>query len=404
MPALKPSPLAPASPPALPPIRGVRLAVFESGIRYKGRPDVLVAVLEPGASVAGALTRSKTRSASVDWCRVALESGRPARGLVVNAGNANAFTGRAGIRSVEAIVDKMTALLKAKKVTQIYQSSTGVIGVPLDHGKITGRLKEAVAAATPDNWLNAALAIGTTDTFPKLATVRVGGYTLNGIAKGSGMIAPDMATMLAYVFTDAPVAQADLQAMTRRVADASFNAITVDSDTSTSDTLLVFATGQDAPLAGSALTAFEEGLLALCRDLAIQIVKDGEGAEKLITITVTGAESAAAARKIGLAIANSPLVKTAIAGEDANWGRVVAAVGKSGEAADRDKLSVSFGGTLVAKDGEVVPDYDETPVAAHLKTRDVRITVDVGVGTGEATVYTCDLTQRYLEINAGYRS
>jgi glutamate N-acetyltransferase/amino-acid N-acetyltransferase len=218
------------------------------------------------------------------------------------------------------------------------------------------------------------------------------------------MIAPDMATMRAYVFTDAPVAQADLQAMTRRVADASFNAITVDSDTSTSDTLLVFATGQDAPLAGSALTAFEEGLLAVCRDLAIQIVKDGEGAEKLITITVTGAESAAAARTIGLAIANSPLVKTAVAGEDANWGRVVMAIGKSGEAADRDKLSVSFGGTLVASNGEVVPGYDETPVAAHLKTRDVRITVDVGVGTGEATVYTCDLTQRYLEINAGYRS
>ncbi len=403
MPALKPSPLAPASPPALPPMRGVRLAVFESGIRYKGRPDVLVAVLEPGASVAGALTRSKTRSASVDWCRVALESGRPARGLVVNAGNANAFTGKVGVASVEAINAGLASVLGVSP-TQIYQSSTGVIGVPLDHGKITGRLKEAVAAATPDNWLNAALAIGTTDTFPKLATVRVGGYTLNGIAKGSGMIAPDMATMLAYVFTDAPVAQADLQAMTRRVADASFNAITVDSDTSTSDTLLVFATGQDAPLAGSALTAFEEGLLALCRDLAIQIVKDGEGAEKLITITVTGAESAAAARKIGLAIANSPLVKTAIAGEDANWGRVVAAVGKSGEAADRDKLSVSFGGTLVASNGEVVPGYDETPVAAHLKTRDVRIAVDVGVGTGEATVYTCDLTQRYLKINAGYRS
>jgi glutamate N-acetyltransferase/amino-acid N-acetyltransferase len=384
-------------------MRGVRLAVFESGIRYKGRPDVLVAVLEPGASVAGALTRSKTRSASVDWCRVALESGRPARGLVVNAGNANAFTGKVGVASVEAINAGLASVLGVSP-TQIYQSSTGVIGVPLDHGKITGRLKEAVAAATPDNWLNAALAIGTTDTFPKLATVRVGGYTLNGIAKGSGMIAPDMATMLAYVFTDAPVAQADLQAMTRRVADASFNAITVDSDTSTSDTLLVFATGQDAPLAGSALTAFEEGLLALCRDLAIQIVKDGEGAEKLITITVTGAESAAAARKIGLAIANSPLVKTAIAGEDANWGRVVAAVGKSGEAADRDKLSVSFGGTLVASNGEVVPGYDETPVAAHLKTRDVRIAVDVGVGTGEATVYTCDLTQRYLKINAGYRS
>jgi glutamate N-acetyltransferase/amino-acid N-acetyltransferase len=381
----------------------VRLAVFESGIRYKGRPDVLVAVLEPGASVAGALTRSKTRSASVDWCRVALESGRPARSLVVNAGNANAFTGKVGAASVEAINAGLAGVLGVQPA-QIYQSSTGVIGVPLDHGKITGRLKEAVAAATPDNWLNAAIAIGTTDTFPKLATVRVGDYTINGIAKGSGMIAPDMATMLAYVFTDAPVAQADLQAMTRRVADASFNAITVDSDTSTSDTLLVFATGQDAPLAGSALTAFEEGLLALCRDLAIQIVKDGEGAEKLITITVTGAESAAAARTIGLAIANSPLVKTAIAGEDANWGRVVAAVGKSGEAADRDKLSVSFGGTLVASNGEVVPGYDETPVAAHLKTRDVRIAVDVGVGTGEATVYTCDLTQRYLKINAGYRS
>ena len=403
MPALKPSPLAPASPPALPPIRGVRLAVFESGIRYKGRPDVLVAVLEPGASVAGALTRSKTRSASVDWCRLALESGRPARGLVVNAGNANAFTGKVGAASVEAINAGLASVLGVSP-TQIYQSSTGVIGVPLDHGKITGRLKEAVAAATPDNWLNAAIAIGTTDTFPKLATVRVGGYTLNGIAKGSGMIAPDMATMLAYVFTDAPVAQADLQAMTRRVADASFNAITVDSDTSTSDTLLVFATGQDAPLAGSALTAFEEGLLAVCRDLAIQVVKDGEGAEKPITITVTGAESAAAARTIGLAIANSPLVKTAIAGEDANWGRVVMAIGKSGEAADRDKLSVSFGGTLVASNGEVVPGYDETPVAAHLKNRDVRIAVDVGVGTGEATVYTCDLTQRYLEINAGYRS
>lgn len=403
MPALKPSPLAPASPPALPPIKGVRLTTFESGIRYKNRPDVLVAVFEPWATAAGALTRSKTRSASVDWCRLALESGQPARGLVVNAGNSNAFTGKVGVASVNAINEALASVLGVRP-TQIYQSSTGVIGVPLDHGKITGRLKEAVAAATPDNWLNAAIAIGTTDTFPKLATVRVGDYTINGIAKGSGMIAPDMATMLAYVFTDAPVAQGDLQAMTRRVADASFNAITVDSDTSTSDTLLVFATGQDAPLRGAALTALEEGLLAVCRDLAIQVVKDGEGAEKLITITVTGAESAAAARTIGLAIANSPLVKTAVAGEDANWGRVVMAIGKSGEAADRDKLSVSFGGTLVAKDGEVVPGYDETPVAAHLKTRDVRIAVDVGVGTGEATVYTCDLTQRYLEINAGYRS
>lgn len=407
MSTLKISPLAPVSLPSLPIIKGVKLAAVDAGLRYKDRPDTLVALFENGAVAAGALTRSKTRSAAIDWCRAALDSGLPARGLIVNAGNSNAFTGKMGIASVEALVDALSDALNCEPKA-IYQSSTGVIGEPLRHDKMIAVLPEALRTASPDNWQQAARAIGTTDTFLKLATITVktstGSITINGFAKGSGMIAPDMATMLGYIFTDASISKKDLQAATTAAVDASFNAITVDSDTSTSDTILVFATGQDAPLQGADLSAFASGLEAVCRDLAIQIVKDGEGAEKLITIRVFGAESPSAARRIGLSIANSPLVKTAIAGEDANWGRVVAAVGKSGEAADRDKLSISFGGIEVARNGEVVPGYDETPVAAHLKTRAIQIDVGVGVGNYEATVYTCDLTERYLAINAGYRS
>jgi len=407
MSTLKISPLAPVSLPSLPIIKGVKLAAVDAGLRYKDRPDTLIALFEKGAVAAGALTRSKTRSAAIDWCRAALDSGLPARGLIVNAGNSNAFTGKEGIASVEALVGALAGALKCEPKA-IYQSSTGVIGEPLRHDKMIAVLPEALRTASPDNWQQAARAIGTTDTFLKLATTTVktssGAITINGFAKGSGMIAPDMATMLGYIFTDASISKKDLQAATTMAVDASFNAITVDSDTSTSDTILVFATGQDTPFEGADLSAFALGLEAVCRDLAIQIVKDGEGAEKLITIRVFGAESQAAARRIGLSIANSPLVKTAIAGEDANWGRVVAAVGKSGEAADRDKLSISFGGIEVARNGEVVPGYDETPVALHLKTRAVQIDVGVGVGTAEATVYTCDLTERYLAINAGYRS
>ena len=403
------SPLAPERFPELPEIAGVRVATVEAGIRYKDRDDLLLVELAPGTAVAGALTRSLTASAPVEWCREALAGGR-ARAIVVNSGNANAFTGRLGTAAVEHTVAATAHGLGCAK-GEVFVSSTGVIGEPLPaESTIVEKLPGLVRTLAPGAWDAAARAIMTTDTFPKgaSATARIGGETVTiaGIAKGSGMIAPDMATMLAYVFTDAAVPPGLLQSLTSRAVERSFNAITVDSDTSTSDTVLVAATGAagnpepDAAM----LRGFARALEAVCRDLAHQIVRDGEGASKFVEIAVTGAASARAAKRIGLAIANSPLVKTAIAGEDANWGRIVMAVGKAGEKADRDALRIAIGGVEITRGGQVVPDYDETPVARHMRGQDIAIAVDVGVGRGKATVWTCDLTHGYIDINGSYRS
>ena len=407
------SPLAPEQFPLLPPIDGVAFAVAETGIRYKDRPDVLLAVMAPGTSVGGVLTTSKSRSAPVDWCAEKLKGGG-ARALIVNSGNANAFTGSAGVKTVTAVA-KAVAAHAGCQPQDIFQASTGVIGEPLNPAPIVSALPGLFTGLREDAWAGAARAIMTTDTFPKAATrtARLGGatVTLNGIAKGSGMIAPDMATMLAFVFTDAALPPRLLQKLISRSAAQSFNCITVDGDTSTSDTLLMFATGKaGAPLKGlktesdPRLKDFIRALNDLCRDLALQVVKDGEGAEKLIEIKVTGAENDKAARKIGMAIANSPLVKTAIAGEDANWGRIVMAVGKSGEKAVRDKLKIWIGGVQLAKNGMRAPGYREEEIMPHMKGRSIVIQTDVGVGKGKATVWTCDLTHRYIDINGSYRS
>ncbi|MGB6388292.1 MAG: bifunctional glutamate N-acetyltransferase/amino-acid acetyltransferase ArgJ [Methyloceanibacter sp.] len=408
------SPFAPKQSPRLPSIQGVRFAACAAGIRYPGRTDLLLVLFDPGTSVAGVLTRSKTASAPVEWCRARLDHGM-ARALVVNSGNANAFTGKRGREAV-----KLTAEAAAKAAdcleADVYIASTGVIGEPLDPAKFTFLLAELAEKARPDGVDQAALAIMTTDTYPKLATgqAKIDGVTvtINGIAKGAGMIAPDMATMLAFLFTDAAIEPAPLREILVAAADESFNAITIDGDTSTSDTVLLFATGaaasRGAPRIGLAhdprLAGFRAALTEVMRDLAHQVVKDGEGATKFVTIRVTGAESAGAARTIARSIANSPLVKTAIAGEDPNWGRIVMAVGKAGEAADRDRLSIAFGDIRVATDGEVDPSYREEFGAAHMKKAEIDITVDVGVGRGSATVWTCDLTHGYIAINADYRS
>lgn len=405
------SPLAPAAFPTMPPLAGVRLAGHECGIRYVGRPDLLVAELAAGTTVAGVFTRSLTCSAPVLWCREAAAKGK-ARLLVVNSGNANAFTGAAGMASVQRTV-AMAAELAGCKKTEVYVSSTGTIGVPLPDEKITSNLGAALAKLESDAWHAAARAIMTTDTFPKGATrtAVIDGrqVTINGIAKGAGMIAPDMATMLSYVFTDASLPHDVLRALLTKGVDKSFNCITVDSDTSTSDTLLLFATGQvkHARITDpkdKRLADFKAKLDDLLLDLAHQVVKDGEGATKFVEVRVKGAMGNKAAKRIGLAIANSPLVKTAIAGEDANWGRVVMAVGKAGEKADRDRLSIAIGGVEVARDGLVVPGYDEAPVNAHMKGRDILIEVDIGLGKGKATVWTCDLTHAYIDINGSYRT
>ncbi len=412
--AAKTSPFAPARLPDMPIVPGVRFAACEAGIRYKGRTDLMMAVLDAGTTAAGVLTRSKTCSAPVLWCRANLERGA-ARALVVNSGNANAFTGKRGSEAT-----RMTAEAAAKAVgcrpDEVYISSTGVIGEPLDAAKFAHLIGDLAGKAGATAWHDAARAIMTTDTFPKLATrkVAIGGteVVINGFAKGSGMIAPDLATLLVYVFTDAAIARGPLQAMLAAGADKSFNCITIDSDTSTSDTLLLFATGaaasRGAPAIEDAASAdgqrFAAALNDLLHELALWVVKDGEGASKLVRIDVAGAESDGAARRIGFAIANSPLVKTAIAGEDPNWGRVVMAVGKSGEAADRDRLSIAFGGIQVAKEGERASTYDEATAAAYMKGREIEIRVDIGLGAGAATVWTCDLTHGYISINADYRS
>jgi len=397
--------------PEVPPIAGVRLGVAAAGIRYKGRNDLTFMEFAPGTTVAGVFTRNKCPGAPVDWCRAALKGGK-ARALVVNAGNANVFTGKPGRDAVQASAEAAAALVGCKP-REVFLASTGVIGETLPHEKLTAALPALHGKLSENAWAEAARGIMTTDTFPK-ACVRkaeIGGVevTIAGIAKGSGMIAPDMATMLSFIATDAKIPAAALQALLKKGVDASFNRTTVDSDTSTSDTVLLFATGQvkhpRVPAEGGPmLRDFAKALGELLLDLALQVVRDGEGAQKLIRVDVTGATTTRSAQKIAMAIANSPLVKTAIAGEDANWGRIVMAVGKAGEPADRDLLSVAVGGTWMAKEGGVVPGYDEAPVVAHMKGREIEIAVDIGLGRGKATAWTCDLTHGYIDINGSYRS
>ena len=404
------SPLAPAAFPELPEIAGVTRRVSRAQYKKWDRCDLTYVELAPGTAVAGVTTQSRCASPEVDWCRAALVLGR-ARALVVNAGNSNAFTGNRGRAAVEGLVANVARHLGCQP-SDIFVASTGVIGVPLPLDKAEAGLAAAFTAE-PCGWETAAETIMTTDTFAKGAVTRavVDGrpVSLVGIIKGSGMIAPDMATMLGFIFTDAAVDPAWLQAALARANTRSFSCITVDSDTSTSDTVLAFATGAAGNVAiahddDPGADAFAAALNDLCLQLAHLVVRDGEGATKFIAITVTGAESDASAHRIGMSIANSPLVKTAIAGEDANWGRVVMAVGKAGEPAERDRLAIRFGETQVARDGLAVEGYDEAPVAAHLKGSEIDIGVDLGLGDGRATVWTCDLTHGYISINADYRS
>ncbi|WP_241211762.1 bifunctional glutamate N-acetyltransferase/amino-acid acetyltransferase ArgJ, partial [Sphingomonas sp. ABOLF] len=403
-------PLAPAAFPVLPPIAGVTPRVARARYKAWDRCDLTFVTLEPGTAVAGVLTQSRCPSPEVEWCRKALVLGQ-ARALVVNAGNSNAFTGHRGREAVEAVAARAAGYLGCQP-SDVFVASTGVIGVPLPIDKAEAGLDAAIVAE-PCSWEAAAETIMTTDTFAKAATATaiVGGrtVTLVGIVKGSGMIAPDMATMLGFVFTDAAVDPAFLQSALSAANTKSFSCITVDGDTSTSDTVLAFATGQagNTPLVDAdsdGADAFAAALFDVCLSLAQQVVRDGEGASKFIQVDVEGAESDRSAHRIAMSIANSPLVKTAIAGEDANWGRVVMAVGKAGEPAERDKLSIRFGTTQVARDGLAVTGYDEAPVAEHLKGQTVEIGVDLGLGEGRATVWTCDLTHGYISINADYRS
>ncbi|MGR3519716.1 MAG: bifunctional glutamate N-acetyltransferase/amino-acid acetyltransferase ArgJ [Roseovarius sp.] len=402
------SPLAPGCFPGLPEIGGVRFATAEAGVRYSGRTDVMLASLAPGTSVAGVFTRSATRSAAVLDCQAKI-GGDPAPGaaILVNSGNANAFTGRRGAAAVEAVTNA-TAKRLGIPSDRVFTSSTGVIGEPLPHARITACLDDLAARLAPGGIADAARAIMTTDTFPKGATetVTIDGQPVRiaGIAKGSGMIAPDMATMLVYIFTDAAMEQPVVQDMLSVLNRTTFNCITVDSDTSTSDTLLMAATGASGIRISDTNVGFMEALRRVMLDLAHQVVRDGEGATKFIEVSVTGAASDAEAHVHAKSIANSPLVKTAIAGEDPNWGRVVMAVGKSGARADRDRLSIWFGDLEVAREGEVSPDHDEDKAAAYMRNEEIVIHVDLGLGGGTARVWTCDLTHGYIEINADYRS
>ncbi len=403
------SPLA-MSFPSMPTIDGVTIRVARAGYKDWSRCDLTFAELAPGTAIAGVTTKSRCPSPEVEWCRAALTLGS-ARGLVVNAGNANAFTGDRGRAAVETIAAKVAGHLGCQP-SDVFVASTGVIGTPLPIPKAEAGL-DAAFAAPPASWEEATNTIGTTDTFAKGAVTRavIGDrtVTLVGIIKGSGMIAPDMATMLGFIFTDADVEPAFLQSMLSTANRTTFSCISVDSDTSTSDTVLAFATGRAGNAALSTADtagadAFQAALTDLCRQLAHLVVRDGEGATKFIEVQVSGAETNTSAHRVALSIANSPLVKTAIAGEDANWGRVVMAVGKAGEPADRDKLSICFGGIEVAAEGRVVEGYSEAPVAAHLRGSKIDITVDLGIGSGRATVWTCDLTHGYISINADYRS
>jgi glutamate N-acetyltransferase/amino-acid N-acetyltransferase len=409
----KTSPLAPPSFPDLPAIAGVRLATAAAGIRYQNRTDVLLALFDKGTTVGGVFTKSRCPSAPVDWCKAALAAGR-ARALLVNAGNANAFTGKRG-REATRKSAALAAAAAGCRPREVFLASTGVIGEPLDASLFEGVVADAAgrATASPAAWADAARAIMTTDTYPKAATrsTDFGGFavTINGIAKGSGMIAPDMATLLAFVVTDAPIAGPVLTQLLKRTTVDTLNAITVDGDTSTSDTLLMFSTGKAraVPIVDASdrrLPAFRDALEDLLRDLAQQVVRDGEGASKFVEVRVSGAASKKSARRIGMAIANSPLVKTAVAGGDANWGRIVMAVGKAGEPAERDRLSISFGDIRVAHRGERDPDYSEEAASAYMKQAEIVIAVDVGVGEATDRVWTCDLTHGYIDINAHYRS
>jgi glutamate N-acetyltransferase/amino-acid N-acetyltransferase len=399
------SPLAVAMP-NLPPVAGVRLGAAAAGLRYQGRTDVVMAEFAPGTAVAGVFTRNKCPGAPVDWCRAALAGGT-ARALVVNAGNANVFTGAAGRITTQTTADAAASLVGCAP-TEVFLASTGVIGQVLPHEKLTAALPALHAHLSEAGFAEAAHGIMTTDTFAKAATrtAMVGGCVvrITGIAKGSGMIAPDMATMLCFVFTDAALPRAALQAALSVGVDASFNCTTVDSDTSTSDTVLLFATGQAGNPPHATLDDFCNALNAVLLDLALQVVRDGEGAQKFIRIDVTGAVDGQSARRVAMAVANSPLVKTAVAGEDANWGRIVMAVGKAGEPADRDALSVAIGGVWMARQGTVVDGYDEAPVVAHMQGRDINIAIDLGLGGGTGTAWTCDLTHGYIDINGSYRS
>lgn len=408
------SPFAPSGLPNVPPIDGVQFATAEAGIRYRNRTDLMLAVLAEGTVAAGVTTRSKTCSAPVLWCRENLRHGR-ARALVVNSGNANAFTGRKGHEATRITADAAARAVGCEPA-DVYLASTGVIGEPLDASRFAHLLAEMTKSADASAWESAARAIMTTDTYPKLAVreILLGGETVRiaGFCKGAGMIAPDMATMLCFIFTDAAIAQPVLQRLVADIADRTFNCMTVDGDTSTSDTVLAFATGASAArgaprladIADAATQLFAEALHDLMRELTLMVVKDGEGLTKFVTIEVMGAETHGAARVIAKSIANSPILKTAIAGEDPNWGRVVMAVGKSGEAADRDRMAIWFGPHLVAREGERAPGYDEKTVAAYMKNREIKIAVDVGIANGTAAVWTCDLTHDYVSINADYRS
>lgn len=408
------SPLAPKSYAQLPPIAGVRIETAAAGIKYKNRTDVMLMVFDRPAAVAGVFTTSKCPSAPVDFCRANLAGGQ-ARALVVNSGNANAFTGKKGREATE-LTAKSAAEAVGCKPSEVFLASTGVIGEPLDATKFASVLETMAGSASGDRWLDAARAIMTTDTYPKVATrsAKIDGVTvrLNGMAKGAGMIAPDMATMLSFVVTDADIEPGALQTMLGRHVGSTFNAVTVDSDTSTSDTLMVFATGASGERGAGAIQSasdprvrsFSKALADLMEDLAIQIVRDGEGARKQVEITVTGAASAKAAGRIARSIANSPLVKTAVAGEDANWGRIVMAVGKAGEKAERDKLAIWFGDVRVAVDGERDPGYSEAAASEVMQRDEIAIRVDLGIGRGKARVFTCDLTKAYVEINGDYRS
>ena len=411
----KVSPFAPAKIADVPAIDGVRFAACEAGIKYKNRKDLRIAVFDAGTTAAGVLTQSKTCSAPVLWCRQSLKSGK-ARALVVNSGNANAFTGSKGRATVETTADFAAKATGAAK-DEIYLASTGVIGEPLDAAKFGHLLAGLAKSAEPDAWADTARAIMTTDTYPKLATrkAKIGGVevTINGFCKGAGMIAPDMATMLCFLFTDAAIGHAALQPILASGAQTSFNCMTVDGDTSTSDTCLLFATGAAAKRgqkridkAGDpALAEFQTATHDLLRELAIMVAKDGEGVSKFVTLEIEGAENDKAARTIGMSIANSPLVKTAIAGGDPNWGRIVMAVGKAGEAADRDKLSIWFGAKVVAEKGMRAATYDEKAFAKYFAGREIVIRVDCGAGgKGKSTIWTCDLTHDYISINADYRS
>ncbi len=402
------SPLAPSAFPDLPVIEGVRFASIAAGVRYTGRTDVMLAHLAPGSTVAGVFTRSTTRSAPVLDCQAKIgRTGDEGAAIIVNSGNSNAFTGRHGVASVHAVTSGVAEVLGLPG-HRVFSSSTGVIGEPMKHDRIVAVLGELKASLSANGIADAARAIMTTDTFPKgsFTEVEVAGKIVRiaGIAKGSGMIEPDMGTMLVYIFTDAEVPQAVLQSMTAALNRTTFNCITVDSDTSTSDTLLVGATGASGVAITEHSIGFMEGLRRVMLDLAQQVVRDGEGATKLVEISVTGAASDADAHKHAKSIANSPLVKTAIAGEDPNWGRVVMAVGKSGARADRDTLAIWFGDIKVAEDGWVSPAYDEDAAAAYMKRQELVIHVDLGLGGGTARVWTCDLTHGYIDINADYRS